>query len=77
MGVCDHARGVYEVAVGGEPRLRDALRYRMLTSPLQQLSLCDGHTKPDAGLNESTQTRHGQERTRMSFERPTCGLACR
>ena len=55
----------------GPPRVMLHLRYRMLTSPFQQLSLCDGHTKPDAGLNESTLTRNGAERTGMSFERPT------
>jgi hypothetical protein len=34
---------------------------RMLTSPIQPLSLCDGHTKPDAGLIESTLTSRFEE----------------
>ncbi len=44
-------------------------RARMLTLAEPLVSLCDGHTKPAAGLTESTLTSPVPRTTRMSFER--------
>ena len=63
MRVGDHGQSTVSVR-----RRRRAL-HQMLTLATRAVSLCDGHTKPAAGLTASTPTSPVPRRTRVSFER--------
>ena len=63
VGVRDHGGSLRgERGAGAGPRIARCAWHRLLTSAIQALHLCDGHTKPDAGFDRSRRrhvTFHG------------------